>query len=50
MLELFAELNAVGRTIVLITHEADVAARADRIVRVLDGLVSSDTLIDAASR
>jgi len=39
VLALLDELCAAGRTIVLITHEADVAARARRTVRVLDGLV-----------
>ena len=39
VLDLLGELHAAGRTIVLITHEADVARRAQRIVRMLDGLV-----------
>ena len=43
-LALFDELHAAGRTIVLITHEADVAARASRTVRVHDGRI----LIDSA--
>lgn len=39
VLELFEELNAEGRTIVLITHELDIAARAQRIIQVRDGQV-----------
>ena len=42
VLTLFDELHAAGRTIVLITHEHDVAARAGRIVRLRDGLVTED--------
>ncbi|WP_028045158.1 ABC transporter ATP-binding protein [Cellulomonas sp. URHE0023] len=42
ILGLFDELHAQGRTIVLITHEADVAERAERVVRVMDGVVTSD--------
>jgi len=37
VLDLFAELNRSGLTIVMITHEADVAARAQRHVRIVDG-------------
>ena len=40
VLALLDELHAAGRTIVLITHEPDVAARADRIVRVFDGHIA----------
>ncbi|MGZ6671804.1 MAG: ABC transporter ATP-binding protein [Solirubrobacteraceae bacterium] len=42
ILGVFARLNAEGRTVVLITHEGDVAARARRIVRLGDGRVLSD--------
>ena len=41
VLRLFAELHEQGRTIVLITHENDVAESAQRIVRILDGQVDS---------
>jgi len=37
ILDMFAQLNHGGLTIVTITHDADVAARADRQVRVVDG-------------
>jgi putative ABC transport system ATP-binding protein len=41
VLGLFTELHDQGRTIVLITHEPDVARSAQRIVRILDGQVDS---------
>lgn len=40
MLELFHELHDAGRTIILITHEPDVAAEARRVLRIIDGLLS----------
>jgi putative ABC transport system ATP-binding protein len=43
-LALFDELHEQGRTIVLITHEAEVAERARRIIRVRDGRILSDEL------
>ena len=42
ILDLFDELNASGRTIVIITHEDEVAAHAKREVRMLDGRIESD--------
>jgi putative ABC transport system ATP-binding protein len=42
ILRLLAQLNESGRTIVLITHEADIAGFAKRVVRLRDGLVVSD--------
>ncbi len=50
ILTLLGELHAAGRTIVVITHEADVARRAERTVRLLDGLVSGDTAAPAVTR
>ena len=41
VLDLFRELNAAGATIVLITHDADVAVRAGRQIHVLDGRVAA---------
>ncbi len=42
ILSVFDELNRQGHTIVLITHEADVAARAKRVLHLADGLLTED--------
>jgi putative ABC transport system ATP-binding protein len=43
VLGVFEHLNRQGRTIVLITHEEEVAAHAKRIIRVRDGRIVADT-------
>jgi putative ABC transport system ATP-binding protein len=42
IMALFARLHAEGNTIILVTHENDVARRADRIIHVRDGKVETD--------
>jgi putative ABC transport system ATP-binding protein len=49
VLSIFERLNAEGRTVVLITHEPDVAGRASRIIRLSDGHVVEDTQLTKAA-
>ncbi|HEX5397816.1 MAG TPA: ABC transporter ATP-binding protein [Verrucomicrobiae bacterium] len=42
IMALFAELSRKGNTIILVTHEEDIARHARRIVRLRDGLIASD--------
>ena len=43
ILELFSSLHRSGKTIIVVTHEADVGARARRTIRLRDGLIVEDT-------
>ncbi len=44
IMELFVSLNEeLGRTIILVTHEEDIARYAKRIIKIVDGEISSDT-------
>ena len=42
VMNLFKELNAQGQTIILITHEEDIARQSKRIINIKDGLIESD--------
>jgi putative ABC transport system ATP-binding protein len=42
MMELFDELNEAGNTMIVVTHEEDIAAHARRVVRLLDGKIVVD--------
>jgi len=44
IMQVFGELHAQGQTIMLVTHEHDIAEHASRVVTLRDGLISSDVL------
>ena len=44
IMSLFEEIHRLGNTIILVTHEEDIAKHAHRIVRLRDGLVESDNI------
>ena len=46
VLAIFQELNRQGKTVVLITHDAAVAAMAKRVVEIVDGRIVSDTPVE----
>jgi putative ABC transport system ATP-binding protein len=47
IMQLFEELYRQGNTIIVVTHEEDIAAHARRIIRLRDGLLESDTRVDS---
>ena len=46
ILKLFEELHAKGMTIIMVTHDDDIAEHCERIVRLRDGLVESDIMTE----
>ncbi len=50
ILAIFQRLNEMGKTVVMVTHEADVAAHCKRIVRMRDGIVARDEPVLAPRR
>jgi putative ABC transport system ATP-binding protein len=49
VLDLFDNLSAAGRTLVVITHEEEVASHAKRVIRMRDGRIASDHRIGAVA-
>ena len=43
IMNLFDEIHAQGNTVIVVTHEEDVAKHAHRVIRLMDGMVESDT-------
>ena len=49
IMEILEGLNKKGRTVILVTHETQTAEFANRIIRIRDGMVESDTMVAARS-
>ena len=47
IMSLFSRLHADGQTIIMVTHEMDIAAHAERLVTLRDGVIESDTRQEA---
>ncbi|WP_296682945.1 ABC transporter ATP-binding protein [Flavobacterium sp.] len=43
IMKLFSDIHASGNTVILVTHEEEIAAYANRVIRLRDGLIESDT-------
>jgi ABC-type lipoprotein export system ATPase subunit len=48
-MQVFAELHRQGQTIIMVTHEADIAAHAERTVVLRDGKVETDRVTQGAA-
>jgi putative ABC transport system ATP-binding protein len=49
IMRVFGDLHAAGQTVIMVTHEADIAAHAERVVVLRDGRVESDRLTRGAA-
>ncbi len=48
VMEIFGQIQAAGNTVILVTHEEDIAAYAKRVVRLRDGLIETDIVKQAS--
>ena len=49
IMEVFADLHAAGQTVIMVTHEPDIAAHAERVVILRDGQVEVDRVNQGAA-
>ena len=50
IMALFEDLARKGNTIIVVTHEEEIARHARRILRIRDGLIASDELVEGKGR
>ena len=48
IMNLFEELHSMGHTIILVTHEPDIAKRALRHIQLRDGIITDDYLVNGS--
>ena len=48
MMDLFQEINQMGITVIIVTHERDIAAKTGKIIRLKDGII--DSIMDNGER
>lgn len=48
-MQILRELHSEGRTVILITHDNEIAEQADRVIKIRDGRIVSDTRHDAVT-
>jgi len=48
IMKLFDDIHAAGNTVILVTHEEEIAAYAHRVIRLRDGIIESDSITHAA--
>lgn len=49
VMKIFKEVNEQGITVILVTHENDIAAECKRVIRLKDGLIEGNTIVASAS-
>jgi putative ABC transport system ATP-binding protein len=50
IMAIFRQLRTTGTTVILVTHEMDIAVQAERIIRMRDGKIVADERLNAARR